>query len=284
MLLGFLIFLVFTLILLFLLSDSAWTGNSKRLGNLLDAWYFGKHLGSKERISQYEYIGKDNKNGKCLQTFLDKCLTVNFCSFPPNHPRKPWIIHQSDQFWASYSYENLQDVMPFIQNDLRYVLHRYTEKYLLKNQNKSDALIHFRVGDFISLGYSIPIDAVISATQSLPTIPKTIEILTGGIRTGTNISASRHKLQELQNKLKLAFPESFIFIAPERSADEDFLALMYAPMLVIAGGSFAMLGALVSYATSIRSPACENLNFCQQSTDRTTFESGSCKDWKLYGI
>jgi hypothetical protein len=155
-------------------------------------------------------------------------------------------------------------------------------------QYKLDAcVIHYRLGDFITLGQCIDPISIIDACISLPIKPTIFYILDGGSTHGGNTNLdptqSLDLVKKLSDLLSSKFPDSRVVVAPKGSTDDDFFQITAASNLVTTGGSFGILGALSSYATSIRTPACKNTNFPQQGKQNPRkITAGDCPDWRLY--
>ena len=98
-------------------------GNSHRLGNLIDAWYFGS-LGSKERVRHFNHMHPNCSNqsfGKFLK--IKKSLGNNY-----HQKDLDTLVGNSDKFWAVYDYNNIILSLPYFQEALCYEMDKY-EKY-----------------------------------------------------------------------------------------------------------------------------------------------------------
>lgn len=271
--------------------DDDWNGQSHRLGNVLDAWYFGVLLGSTIREKEFDQMTRDATKGNINSFLRDLSNPEQYLSIPTTDTRTKILTDAADEFWASYFYENLQLAQPEMRDDLRKVVEKYVATYphirnsLAFKGGPTHCLIHFRVGDFITLGNSISTESLVEACTTLPTKPTVFEILNSGKNFQGDLTQSQNVLAVLKNQLADHFPDAEIIFAPELSPDEDFIKMMYAPLLVTAGGSFAILGALLSSATSIRTPACSNLNFCEiegQDELLSQIDHFTHTDWTFY--
>ena len=130
-----------------------------RLGNLIDAWYFGT-LGSKLRVKEFRMIHaafKEGTFGKYLE------LGVGVTLRGPE--RVAALIRASSQFWALCTYSNVKSALPELATDLRVQMKAYELAHhdaLCKlgpdgrvhghyDGGQAHCVIHWRVGDFVAL-------------------------------------------------------------------------------------------------------------------------------------
>ena len=239
------------------LNDEIIISNTNRLGNLLDAWYFG-NMGSPERVKEFKLIKNKNKNNG-----LSSLLKINkyeTTRLEKNTEIK--LVDESNKFWASYSYDNIKSCLPQARKDLNKKVRKFIDRTNLNiNINKDTCVIHYRVGDFIKLGQLINIKSIVNACKLFNYKFKEIHILNGGKTYAVESSTESDKLlDELVNKFKDEFLNCIIKLL-DNKVDYDFIYLTKAPYLVTAGGSFAVWGAIGNINGKILTPSCKNLNF-----------------------
>ena len=236
-------------------------GNSHRLGNLIDAWYFGS-LGSSERRGQFSYLNQMSSAlsfGRFLS--MDASLRTSFDS-----NTLAFLTQQADAFWASYHYSNLiQCIEPF-HTALRSQMNVYASSHrpALSDAGPYDCVIHYRVGDFLALGQLIHPESVADACATLD--PRRIGIMDGGMAHNTDDVTKQKSLQvkeQLKRLLRVKLPLAHIEDCPSGDVDLDFFTCANAPSLVTAGGSFAICAAVACKGV-VRTPACKNTNFCER--------------------
>ena len=173
--------------------------------------------------------------------------------------------------------------LPLIGPDLRTQLKRYANFHdasLLRGwtdrvtpSEDAHCVIHYRVGDFLTLvnqdGLIISPASVAAAAASFRPRPTTIEVLDGGIgwnssigvdsEASSTIDRSLEALYNLSLALKAALLAAWLPPSTLRSPDEDLYIMANAPMLVTAGGSFGLVGAIGGAAgQQVRSPATDH--------------------------
>ena len=253
-------------------------GNSHRLGNLIDAWYFGS-LGSKERVRHFNHMHPNCSNqsfGKFLK--IKKSLGNNY-----HQKDLDTLVGNSDKFWAVYDYDNIMLSLPFFQKALCYEMDKY-EKYKRKHEKEDfDCVIHMRTGDFIRLNQVIDPQYLAKACAEICDPHDKIGIVDGGTKHGIQnnvdiISKSNMLKEKLINELeKLGLSNITTFGS---DPDTDFFNCAKAPKLVTAGGSFAICAAIANRNGIIRTPACKNINFCR--SHGTIEPKYIHKKWKTY--
>ena len=121
---------------------------------------------------------------------------------------------------------------------------------------------------FIHLGQLIHPRSVAAAAAALD--PSVVEVLEGGVSheaTADDVRTSESLRRLLLTELRRALPRARVLSAPPRPADVDFLRLARAPMLVTAGGSYAIAAAVASSSEHVRTPAAVDTNFPQRGAE-----------------
>lgn len=181
----------------------------------------------------------------------------------------------------------LRSVLPLFGRDLRAQLKAHATRHepdRLRSwvedaraagpaQRARHGVVHYRVGDMLSLegndGMIISPSSVARAAASLSPPPATLEILDGGVSwlsqlgrdqdTRSVVSSSLEVLLNLSLALREALPGTRLVPSTLRSADEDLIALANADAVVLAGGSFGIVGAAAGPpGQQVRSPACDH--------------------------
>lgn len=86
----------------------------------------------------------------------------------------------------------------------------------------------------------------------------------GGMSHGTDRKTQQSSLrvkENLKNMLRQNLPNTKVEDYPACDIDSDFFLCASSPMLVTAGGSFAICSAIANNG-KVRTPACKNTNFC----------------------
>lgn len=256
--------------------------DSYRLGNSVDAWYFGA-LGSSAKQHQASRLSAMQPTSSTFAAFLGRLgpqgvtLTDLWRREALVNASRPLPVAGATsarpQFvYPVYSYDTLKLALPEMGSDLRRALVRWAAETRVpwpRYASATHAVVHFRVGDFIHLGQVIRPASVARACASLSPTPTHVEVLDGGSAheaTRADVHESSAMRGALMLALRQQLPQAIMWESAKQPADLDFLRLAGAPQLVTAGGSFGVTAALAaSPTTSIRTPACSNLNFCQQS-------------------
>ena len=98
----------------------------------------------------------------------------------------------------------------------------------------------------------------------------------------TEVSESEKISNRFIEALEDAFPNSKVIQSQKRTSDEDFYRMASAPVLITAGGSFAITAAIGGNARIIRTPACNTLDFPSKGCGtEMTLPKSDC-DWKTY--
>jgi hypothetical protein len=265
--------------------------NTHRLGNLIDAWYFGS-LGKPLSIREFHILCNLQKKGS-FGEFLKKSFPVTSGLdkstqkhlFLQDNRKARWPQQKNEYFpWSIYAYRNIQLVHKDLQKLLKNCLFQFAGLDKGHSMVSSvDTVVHYRLGDFISLGFCIDPKSVAEAVGSL--YENKLEHTTIGIVDGGALhKASQHDINlgqkiktYLKKQLQKQLPHASIRDCGGASADADFFLCATAPRLVTAGGSFAVCAAVANTGL-VATPACQNLNFCSQSIPCGNIRKG----WSTY--
>ena len=266
-------------------------GDSHRLGNLIDCWFFGS-LGSRERIRVHHAIKSVNSN-RSFGSTLNLNDKIKKHRIFQNDPEKiSVLINESEKFWALYSYSNVVLAYEALHELILAKMIKYAEKQrpkLLELLNSPDEatpsiIIHYRMGDFVRNGQLIPIKAVVDACASLKVASlNKINIMDGGSLHPGTTDEDRVETEKLRSDLKTAlrarFPAAIIESTTGSDTDYDFYTCAGAKNLVTAGGSFAICAAIANRG-NVRTPACVNINYPQNGQENSIREIR--KNWQTY--
>ena len=249
--------------------------HSSRIGNLLDAWYYGS-LGSKIRIREFNSIQSrcgENSFGNYLRLNEGVTLKKNLSV----------LVKEADTFWAVYKYSNIVLSMPNLRQDCFLQLDTYMKKYRKYNFKfpYNSLTIHWRLGDFIRLNNVIHYKSIIKASNLFNRNFEYIYLMDGGSNHNTNKDLQK-QTTNLQNKLitelKITYPKAnIVFIHTDPDLDLYFMA--NAPHLLVTGGSYAMFACIMNKHGKLMSPNASNTNFPSKGTiDMNNVYS----NWSLY--
>jgi len=250
-------------------SNNIQIGRSLRLGNGVDAWWFA-NVGALNRDKDilqkdYHFFSSHYKYPCFLKFLLEKGIKPENISMPPN---KEEVIKAANNWWTIYFYDKMAAVEPCFSNDMKRLFREFTSQYpevfVNHSYSSNHLVIHYRVGDFLKLGYDIPPQALVNAINFQPS---EITIMDGGCNWGlrsNEVNPSVSTLQKFRKLLQDKFPHIQISQRSEEPLDLDLKFMIEAPYLMVAGGSLAMLAALMHEGKWLRSPACKNLNFPKQ--------------------
>ena len=279
-----------------------------RLGNLIDAWFFGS-LGSLIKSHQLARLAPEQQAGSlgawlashgnvslvdatrraalvdasrpvdCANSRRDsrQDLVRRACAVPAQHIALPAGAKKrgaadAQRFqYPLYHYNSVALALPEIQRDLAAQLDAWAAQASLLPMpywGPRHAVVHYRLGDFIHLGQLIHPRSVAAAAAALD--PNVVEVLEGGVSheaTADDVRTSESLRRLLLSELRRALPRARVLSAPPRPADVDFLRLARAPMLVTAGGSYAIAAAVASSSEYVRTPAAIDTNFPQRGAE-----------------
>lgn len=177
-----------------------------------------------------------------------------------------------------YHYELLALALPEMQVDLRrelldgWAATRWPTLLAdMRYESERHCVLHYRLGDFIHLGQVVSPRSVARACAELEPLPNVVEVVGGGSQHGASPedkAAAGRLLARLTAELRRALGAGCrVLLAPNRPSDVDFARLALAPILVTAGGSFAIGAALASNSSAVRTPAARNTNFPQLAVE-----------------
>ena len=232
--------------------------STHRLGNCLDAWYFGS-LGSEVRKGEFRHMrGLSDRASLGQFLTLDDALARQI-----DEGSRAELVKRSDDFWASYSYPHISMAMPYIRAAVRRAIGAYQRARCHRLPAcKYDCIIHYRVGDFIELGYlTIPVESVAAAVGRVTDPDAFIGIADGGSGWGvSDRGPSKAAIERLVVALRKAGRTGPIQVF-RGDADSDFFKCAQAPVLVTGPGSFAIWAAIANANGTILTPAMKNINF-----------------------
>ena len=238
-------------------------GRTMRIGNLIDAWYFGS-LGSKERKKEFHIMQNEcGKESFGLYLRLDSSLKTQL-----SKSTRAELVKRADEFWAVYDYSNVLKCLHVFGPTLRAQMFAFAKLHRpeLLDPVPYDCIIHYRIGDFLKLGQLIDPKSVVEACVQLR--PRYIGVMDGGMsfNTDEDIRKSSNEVkQSLKDMLKNSLPDAKVEDCEAGDTDRDFFKCALAPLLVTAGGSFAICAAIASKG-KVRTPACVNTNDCKVSS------------------
>ena len=297
-----LIILIITLTVVFSKSEiSSDKFNSHRLGNVIDQWYTSSKFpdtGNYQKMIQKDPPNKDKDS-------LSQYLIQNVREYDDmlNSDTKNILKQQVKGGFLSYHYDRII----LCVNDFHYNLNNIMKEYdnihnnVLTNQHFEDdthCIVHFRLGDYVSLGDVIDYNYTIDAMKNLNKTFSVIELMDGGKShkstmfssfsgfknyfNNHEISKSEQISNDFIEKLKQTFPSSKVIQSEKRSPDEDFYRMSYAPILITAGGSFAITAAIGGKSKIIRTPSCKTLDFPSKGCENDVIIPKNQCDWKTY--
>lgn len=271
---------------------------SHRLGNVIDRWYLNTNIPSLNNFeSMYE---KDpSKNKESFSKYLMKNLKRYTPELNDHYKNK---LKKIGSGFLIYHYEFINICVNDFHINLNKIMIEYDNLHnnilFKKIQDENHCIIHFRLGDYISLGDVINYDHIISTMKDLNIKFTTIEIMDGGKNhnsslfssfngfknyfTNKEVDKSKKIAKEFYKTLEENFPESKIIQSGKRTVDEDFYRMASAPILITAGGSFAIGAAIASKARIIRTPSCKTLDFPSQGCIENLIVNKDNCDWKTY--
>lgn len=241
--------------------------NTTRIGNLVDAW-FAASLGSNERREQFSILKSQSDDGSFGKHLEIKYPHEIAPTMQPDDIRK--YVRNSDAFWAVYDYDNIRPALFDFRMSLRRECDKYmsTLDYILPEY---DIVIHYRVGDFLTISKPIDPNSIVRVVRGLGlTRDVRVAILDGGMSHFTT-DHTRSQSQRLKQQIHegcLRLGDNFTVESVSISVDMDFMLCVYAPVLITGAGSFAVTAAIGNTTGIIRTPACGNTNFCSNSRQR----------------
>ena len=160
------------------------------------------------------------------------------------------------QRYGIYQPHTVRDqMMPEMGNDLGNAFKIYASMYdpKLLVAPKTDAVVHYRVGDALSNEAPVHPRSIAKALASLSPQPKTIEVLNGGFNfqpdKAMSIKFSVYLLKVLSDEILAALPNAKVIMPTAQSVrassvDQDWAKLVNAKMMVAGAGSFGLSAAV----------------------------------------
>ena len=266
---------------------------SHRLGNVIDMWYFSnfKEFGDK-KISDINNF--DTRKNDCFSYFLLKNKNIY---------KKPGDLNLVG-YWPIYYYQNIIKCIHNFESNLRSAMEEYDKLnngilFSQKFKGNKHCVIHYRLGDVVTLGDVIDYKNIIDVIRDLEDEIDTIEIMDGGknhhpVRLAQGFNTFKKSLlrEDVKNSdiiynnfysdLIDTFPNMKIIKSEKKSADEDFYRMSSAPILITGAGSYAMASAIAGKSRIIRTPACKNLDHPKEGCiEEIKINKNNC-DWKTY--
>ena len=149
---------------------------SNRLGNHIDAWYFGS-LGARHQRREKGLLQSQPPGSLAATMQLDDgSVTLK----DPVRRRK--LKEAGAKWWVLYFYENIELALPEIGVDLRakLAMHARAQPELSAAVARWDCVIHYRVGDFIRLGCCVHPASIVEVVAREQ--PRTICLMGGGVQ------------------------------------------------------------------------------------------------------
>jgi hypothetical protein len=197
----------------------------------------------------------------------------------------------------TYYYDNIILCVNDFHKKIKFMMKRYDDfnKNILSNQKFKDenhCIIHYRLGDYITLGDTLNFEDIIRELKLLDIKFSGIEIMDGGKdHTTYNFfkgiynnekSISEKIYNNFYTSLRKNFPDIDIIKSKKRTTDEDFYRMSAAPILVTAGGSYAAIAAIAGSSRIIRTPSCKTLDFPSKGCRENLIVPKKGTDWKTY--
>ena len=167
-----------------------------------------------------------------------------------------------------------------------------------KFEDDKHCLIHYRLGDVVSLGDVIDYKYILQTLKDLKINFSVIEIMDGGrTHTGkpfgnldvwknfifnTDLKESNKIYEDFYQELKDNFPNTKIIQSPKKSTDEDFFRMSSAPILVTGTGSYALSACIGGKSRIIRTPASKDLDFPSLGNKKIQKIPKKNSDWITY--
>lgn len=224
-------------------------GGSKRLGNLIDLWWYQQTFPSHTRGEQnltshlatiggiYEtfspvewsdestlYYKQCPKTEHCFGRWLAEDVQYakpEKAQHAADSTRLTLVRDLLDDRYGIYHPHAVKDyMMPELHDDLREAVERYARERdpTLLVEPKAEAVVHYRVGDVLDNEPPIHPKSLARALASLSPQPKTIELLNGGFsfgpssHKGANIKFSVWLLKMLSDEIFKFLPNSTVTV------------------------------------------------------------------------
>lgn len=272
-------------------------GDSRRIGNLIDSWYFvslSNLLNLESDIigpiaTEYDIIhpmqcpGDDNM---CFGKFLHKGEGVTLLADNITNALRSKMSPSSQNFslysphWIYWA-DIIELLHTQIGADLRKQMQTYANRYdpkLLEPVPLGHCVVHYRVGDlfgfhedFGNAPQTLSPGSLADAVASFDPQPTVVEILSSGLTHESPHKVDRtlslRLLDELKEAIMKKMPAAQIMLSMNGTTDEDFFKVATAPMVAFGPGSFSLAAGLAGQGNQIRSPAANGL-LCTQCGER----------------
>lgn len=274
---------------------------SYRLGNVIDLWYVCSRFKHPHRINSLKRKDPKNNIKESLSQYLIKNLKIYQNTLEEENVKK--LSDSVKNTFLTYYYDKINLCVNDFHINLLQIMKEYDNLHnnILFNQKFQDenhCVIHFRLGDYVYLGDVINYQDIIDTMKDLKIKFSVIEIMDGGKTHKTSmfeswksfknnfgdkeLKESEKISKKFYDSLRISFPESKIVQSEKRTSDKDFYRMSSAPILITAGGSYAITAAIASKARIIRTPSCKTLDFPSQGCrENLTISKNNC-DWKTY--
>lgn len=267
---------------------------SRRLGNVIDLWYTGSYFKSEKVIDELKTIDrgifKDSFSRYLIENIEIKHKKLD-------EETSKILAKAAEDGAITYYYEYINICVNDFCEKLRRAMHNYDvlNNYKLSGQkfkNGNHCVIHYRLGDYVHYGDVLNFNDIIFEMKKLKIDFSAIEIMDGGKKHNSrdffnsiyNIETKKSEIiyNQFVDKLRENFPETEIIKSTAISVDKDFYRMVYAPILITAGGSYAITAAMASHAHIIRTPSCKTLDFPSKGTIENLIINKKNCDWKTY--
>lgn len=255
-----------------------------RLGNYIDHWYnttynpwfyFGSMIACTKKEGFVKYLSDnppiDYKSPQRTLTSLKYMLTYD------------WTLYGPHLYWWCYDYEQYKYLYPHFNTSIRHAIRNYFgEKY---NVYSNTCVVHYRIGDALCHGKDIwsweKVFECIKYCFSKYHHIQNIVFMDGG-KNFSYFCKTNNDIKNPLDILKEKVAEYGIPILENKgkSADEDFIQMVKAPLLITGVGSFASIAAAAN--TNIRyTPNLYNIlgeNIAKRTNIKHVYEN-----WYTYG-
>lgn len=238
--------------------------NDYRLGNIIDGWYGEAHVQRREDDIRFIAGLSRGTFGNFLTEYKPRFLI-------PKSELSETFKRNAAEWWWCYFYDNFRATHPHFANSLRDAVINAVEAGVLRDMRPSTprtCVVHFRVGDFLNLNSVMSLDDMCGAVALFGDTPDRFEVLGGGRHFRADemvLEASNATIRRLLNTLKTMYPAAEVVFVDSNNADDDFMRMVSAPMLLTGPGSFAIMAAAANTNKRL-TPALRNMNFVHEGS------------------